>query len=151
MELLRQSRTNARDEEHELTLKLQAAQEEIEELKRGAMTNKERFQKFDEALEVEEAKTNDERLARREAEETSRQHRAELSKAKRKEAIANEHCDAAEAEILNLKRDLSSERSAVVGFVKTLVLLNLTRKWLMNNLLPLGLRFPHYKKILGLQ
>ncbi len=115
MELLRQSRTNARDEEHELTLKLQAAQEEIEELKRGAMTNKERFQKFDEALEVEEAKTNDERLARREAEETSRQHRAELSKAKRKEAIANEHCDAAEAEILNLKRDLSSERSAVVA------------------------------------
>ncbi len=115
MELLRQSRNNSRDGEHELTLKLQAAQEEMEELKRGAMTNKERLQKFDEALEVEEAKTNDERLARREAEETLRRHRAELSKAKRKEVLANEHCDAAEAEIFILQRDLSSERSAVVA------------------------------------
>ena len=115
MELLQQSLTNAREGEHELTLKLQAAQEEIEELKREAMTNKTRFQELDEALEVEEARTNVESLAKQEAEETSRQHRAEASKAKRKETIANKHCDAAEAEILKLQKDWSSERSAVVA------------------------------------
>lgn len=114
-ELLQQSLIDACEREKGLNLKLQAAQDEMEELKRRAFVHKRRFQELDEALEIEEAKTNAERLARQEAEETARQHGVEVLTARKNETIAKEHCDAAESEILRLQSDLSMERSTTAG------------------------------------
>lgn len=115
MELLRQSLIDAGEREDGHVLALQAAQEEMEELRRRTIMFKMKYQELDDALEVQEGKTNAERLARQEAEEITRQHRAEVLEANRGETIANEHCDAAESEVLRLQRDLSTERSATLA------------------------------------
>ena len=111
-ELLRQDLINACERENRLLSKLQAAEEETEELRLSAVFHKRKYQELDDALEVEEAKTNAERLARQAAEEIVRQHRHEISKVKQRETIANEHCDAAESEFIQLQKDLSTERTA---------------------------------------
>lgn len=112
MEIVRQGLIDSCKREDGLMLQLHAAQEEAEELKSRAIVNKIRLQELDEALEVEETNTNVERLARQNAEATTRQHSAEMLKAKRKEDIANKHCESAESEVLRLQRELSMERSA---------------------------------------
>lgn len=111
MEVLRQTLIDACEREKGLALKLEAAHQEMGQLKRRAFVHQAKFRELDKALEVEEAKTNAESLARQKAEETERQHRVEVSEAKRMETIANEHCDAAESEVLRLRKDLSIQRS----------------------------------------
>lgn len=115
MELLRQSLIDACEREDRLILEFQTAQKEMEEMRRLAFVDRVRFQEIDEALEIEESKTNAERLARHEAEAKTRQYCLEISKTKQREHIANEHCDAAESEVLRLQRDLSKERAATVA------------------------------------
>ena len=115
MELLRQSVIDACERENGLSLELQAAQKQMEELREHALRNRVRLQELDEALEIEEAKSNAERLARQQAEEKQRQHLVEVSKAKEMAIIAGKHCDAAEQEILRLQSDLSTERAATVA------------------------------------
>ena len=115
MELLQQSLIDASERENRLLLALTAAREETEEFKRRAIVSKMRYQELDEALEVEEANTHAERLARQDAEEQIRQHRSDVLKAEKNEDIANKQCNAAEAEILQLQRRLSTERSATVA------------------------------------
>ena len=112
MELLQQSLIDASDRENQLMLELQAAQEAMEQWKHAAFVSKSKFQELDQALEDEEVKTNAERLARQEAEEATRQHQIELLKAKQRETIANDHCDAAEVEVLRLQSELSAQCSA---------------------------------------
>ena len=111
-ELLRQNLIDACERENRLSSELQAAQKELQEWQRCAIGYKTKYQELDDLLEAEEAKTNAERIARQEAEESTRRHRAEILKLKRNETIANEHCEAAESEIISLQRDLSTERSA---------------------------------------
>lgn len=112
MELLQQSLIDASDREKQLILDIQAAQELAEQWKQAAFISKTRFQELDQALEDEEVKTNAELLARQEAEEAARQHQVQVLKAKQKETIANEHCDAAELEVLRLQSELSTQCSA---------------------------------------
>ena len=114
-ELLRQNLTDSLEREDNLKQALQAAETEMQSLRTHAHEHKARYQKLDDLLEAEEAKTHAERLGKQEAEETTRQHRAEFLKLRRNEAIANQHCEAAESEVINLQRDLSTERSAVVA------------------------------------
>lgn len=114
-ELLRRNLTDALEREDNLKQALQAAETEKQSLRNHAREHKARYQKLDDLLEAEEAKTHAERLGKEEAEETTRQHRAEFLKLRRNEAIANQHCEAAESEVINLQRDLSTERSAVVA------------------------------------
>ena len=114
-ELLRQNLTDALEREDNLKQALQAAETEMQSLQNHVHEHKSRYQKLDDLLEAEEAKTHAERLGKQEAEETTRQHRAEFLKLRRNEAIANQHCEAAESEVINLQRDLSTERSAVVA------------------------------------
>ncbi len=115
MELLKQSLINAREREERLENELEAARAETQESQRREMVLKTKYRELDDMLEVEEAKTNNERLAREKAEETVRLHQVEVLKARRNEAVANEHCEAAEAEIGRLQADLSMERSAVAA------------------------------------
>ena len=114
-ELLRQNLTDALEREDNLKQVLEAAETEKQSLRNHAREHKARYQKLDDLLEAEEAKTHAERLGKQEAEETTRQHRAECLKLRRNEAIANQHCEAAESEVINLHRDLSTERAAVVA------------------------------------
>ena len=113
-ELLRQTLTDALEREDALKQALQAAQNEMQSLQTHAHEHKQRYQQLDNLLEAEEAKTHAERLARQAAEETTRQHRAEVLKLRRNEATANQHCEAAESEVITLQRELSTERSAAV-------------------------------------
>lgn len=115
VELLRQSLIDAGERESAHLLALQAAEEEMEELRKSTIVYKMKYQELDDTLEVEEGKTNTERLARQEAEETTRQYCAEVLKVKQRETIANKHCDAAESEVVKLQGDLSMERSATVA------------------------------------
>lgn len=110
--LLQQSLIEVSDRENQLTLDLQAAQEVVEQWKQAAFMSKAKFQELDQALEDEEVKTNAERLARQKAEEATRQHQIEVLEAKKKEAVANDHCDAAELEVLRLQSELSAQCSA---------------------------------------
>ena len=112
MELLQQSLIDASEREKKLMLDIQFAQEEREQWKRAAFVSKNMFQELDQALEDEEVKTNAERLARQEAEETTQLHRAQALEAKRKENIANGHCAAAESEVLRLQCELATQCSA---------------------------------------
>ena len=113
-ELLRQTLTDALEREDAVKQALQAARNEMQSLQTHAHEHKQRYQQLDDLLEAEEAKTHAERLARQAAEETTRQHRAEVLKLRRNEATANQHCEAAESEVINLQRELSTERSAAV-------------------------------------
>ena len=112
MELLQQSLIEASDRENQLILDLQAAQEAVKQWKQAAFVSKSKFQELDQALEDEEVKTNAERLARQKAEQDTRQHQIDVLEAKQKETIANEHCDAAELEVLRLQSELSAQCSA---------------------------------------
>lgn len=112
VELLQQSLIDASIREKKLILDIQIAQEEREQWKYAAFVSKSRYQELDQALEYEEIKTNAERLAREEAEETAQVHRAAVLGAKQKEAIANEHCAAAESEVLRLQSELTTQCSA---------------------------------------
>ena len=114
-ELVQQARVGASAQGDEFMSELEATKEEIQELKNHANVYEARCQELNEALEVEEAKTDAERLARQEAEATTRQHRAEISKFRRNEVIANEHCDAAESECIELQKLLATERSSRVA------------------------------------
>ena len=98
------------DREDGLKLKLEAAQKEVEHLKRRAIGHGSQLQELNDLLEAEEAKTYAERVARENAEATVCRYRAEALEAKRKERVANEHCDEAESEVLRLQRDLATER-----------------------------------------
>lgn len=113
-EVHQQHLIDALDREEGLKLELEAAQKEIEQLKRLAIGHESQLQEFNEALEAEETKTNDERTARQNAEATACHHRAEALEAKRKERIANEHCDAAELEVFRLQREMTTERCTIV-------------------------------------
>ena len=113
--LLQQSLIDAREREKRLGIELEAARAEMRESQRREMVFKAKYRELDDTLEAEEAKTNAERLAREKAEETARQHHVEVLKARRNEAVANEHCEAAEAEIGRLQMDLSMERSAIAA------------------------------------
>ena len=115
MELLRQNLISACEREDGLTLKLEAAQNEMAELRRCAIVSKARSHEIENILAIEEAKTNAERLAKQEAEETTRQHRAEALRAKQKAIVANKHCDAAESEVSRLQKEVSTEHSAKVA------------------------------------
>ena len=109
-EIDRQHLADALDREDELKLELEAAQEEVEQLKRLAIGHESKLQELNNLLEAEEAKTDAERTARQNAEATACRHRAETLEAKRKEKVANEHCEAAEMEILRLQREMKTER-----------------------------------------
>ena len=115
VKFLHQSLIDASERENRLQSALQTAKEDAQEWKEQAMVSKIMFQELDDAFEVEEAKTNDERLARQEADERTRQYQAEVLKAKRREINANEQCDSAESEVLRLEEDLAAERSAAVA------------------------------------
>lgn len=115
VESLQRSLIDACERENILQSALQTAKEDVQEWKEQAMVSKIKFQELDDAFEVEEAKTNDERLARQEAEERTCQYQAEVLKAKRREINANEHCDSAESEVLRLEEDLAAERSAAAA------------------------------------
>lgn len=104
--------SDALERENLLTSELRAAQSSAQELQSRADEYKFKYQRLDDALEAEEAKTNAESLAREAAEEITREHRAAVLKSKRNEAIANQHCEAAESEINDLQQNLSVERSA---------------------------------------
>ena len=113
-EIHQQHLVDALDREEGLKLELEAAQKEIEQLKRRAIGHESQLQEINEALEAEETKTNNERTARQNAEATACHHRAEALEAKRKERIANEHCDAAELEVFRLQREMTTERCTIV-------------------------------------
>lgn len=104
--------SDALERENLLTSELRAVQRSTQELQSRADEYRSKYQRLDDALEVEEAKTSAERLAREAAEETTRQHRAEVFISKRNEAIANQHCEAAESQIIDLQNSLSIKRSA---------------------------------------
>lgn len=112
VELLRESFINACEREDGLTLELETAQKQMEELRRCPMMSKARSHDIEETLAIEEVKTNKERLAKQEAEATTRHYRAEALRAKQKESVANEHCDAAEVEVSRLQKEVSTEHSA---------------------------------------
>ena len=109
-EIDRQHLIETLDREDELKLKLEAAQKEVEQLKRRAICHGSQLQELNDLLEAEEAKTYAERTARENAEATVCHYRAEALDAKRKERVANEHCDEAEMEVLRLQRELATER-----------------------------------------
>ena len=111
IELVRQNLIDSKKREEKLNLELLDAQHKARESNQRATYFRTKFQELDDALEAEEAKTNDERLAKEEAEERARQHQNEILKARRNEATANEHCDAAETEIIRLQQDLSTEQT----------------------------------------
>ena len=115
VELLQQSLIDACERENRLESTLQKAKEDAQEWKERALVYQIKFQELDDAFEVEEAKTNDERLARQEADERTRQYQAEVLKSKRREMNANEHCDSAESEVLRLEEDLAAERAAAAA------------------------------------
>lgn len=104
--------SDALEREKLLTSDLRAAQSSAEELQSRAAEYKIKYQRLDDALEAEEAKTSAERLAREAAEETTREHCATVLKSKQNEAIAVQHCEAAESEVIDLQMTLSVERSA---------------------------------------
>ena len=112
MEVLPQTLMEASMGGDGLMSKLQAAKQEIKELKQTVTVYKTRYQELSEALEVEEAKTDAERFARQEAEATTRKYRAEVVKARQIESVANEHCEAAESEVTSLEQLLATECSA---------------------------------------
>ncbi len=114
-ELLQQSLIDARERAERLEMDLEAARAEMQESQRREMLCKAKYRELDDSLEAEEAKTNNERVAREKAEETVRRHQVEVLKARRSEAVANEHCEAAETEIISLQMDLSTERSALAA------------------------------------
>lgn len=104
--------SDALEREKLLTSDLRAAQSSAEELQSRGAEYKIKYQRLDDALEAEEAKTSAERLAREAAEETTREHCATVLKSKQNEAIAVQHCEAAESEVIDLQMTLSVERSA---------------------------------------
>lgn len=104
--------SDALEREKLLTSDLRAAQSSAEELQSRAAEYKIKYQRLDDALEAEEAKTSAERLAREAAEETTTEHCAAVLKSKQNEAIAEQHCEAAESEVIDLRKNLSVERSA---------------------------------------
>ena len=106
----------AQEREERLTLQLQAAQEEFQELESCAAEYKFKYQHLDDALEAEQCKTNAESLAREKAEETVAQLRAQVLKQRRDEVNANKHCEVAEAEIVSLQEELSKERSKIAAW-----------------------------------
>ena len=106
----RQHLIDALDREDALKLELEAAQKEVEQLKHRALYHESQLQEFNDLLEAEEAKTNAERITRQNAEATACHYRAEALEAKRKEKVANQHCEAAETEIFRLQRDITTER-----------------------------------------
>ena len=110
--------------EERLTLQLQTTQKELQELESRAAEFKFKYQRLDDALEAEQFKTNAERLAREEAEETIAQHRAQVLKLRRDEVNANKHCEVAEAEIINLREELSKERSKIAAWCELCSRLN---------------------------
>ena len=112
-EIHQQHLIDALDREEGLKLELDAAQKEIEQLKRRAIGHESQLQDFNEALEAEETKTNNERTARQDAEATACHHRAEALEAKRKERVANEHCDTAELEVFRLQKEMATERCTI--------------------------------------
>ena len=101
---------DALDREDGLKLELEAAQKEVEQLKRRAIGHKSQLQELNDLLEAEEAKTYAERKARQNAEATACRYRAEALEAKRNERVANEHCDDAESEVCKLQKEMTTER-----------------------------------------
>ena len=114
----------AQEREERLTLQLQAAQEEFQELESCAAEYKFKYQHLDDALEAEQCKTNAESLAREKAEETIAQLRAQVLKLRRDEVNANKHCEVAEAEIVTLQEELSKERSKIAAWCELCSRLN---------------------------
>ena len=94
---------SAKEREDGLISELQVAQSSMQELTSLAAGYKAKYQQLDDMLEAEQIKTDAERQARLEAEETLRCHRAEVSKLRRNETNANLHCEAAETEVINLQ------------------------------------------------
>ncbi|KAM0805207.1 hypothetical protein BDR22DRAFT_959302 [Usnea florida] len=109
-EIDRQHLIEILNREDGLMLKLEAAQKEVEQLKGRAIAHEYQLHEINDLLEAEEAKTYAERVARENAEATVCHYRAEALEAKRKERVANEHCDEAESEILRLQKELATER-----------------------------------------
>ena len=114
----------AQEREERLTLQLQAAQEEFQELESCAAEYKLKYQHLDDALEAEQCKTNAEGLAREKAEETIAQLRAQALKLRRDEVNANKHCEVAEAEIVSLQEELTKERSKIAAWCEICSRLN---------------------------
>ena len=114
-ELLRKDLIDAQERKAKLQKELQYAQAETIEAERQALHFKRKYQEIDNDLEAQEAETNRERLARERAEGAVRQAQSEVKKARRDEAIANEHCDSAEGEVIKLQKELSRERSVAVA------------------------------------
>ena len=104
---------DALDREEGLKLELEAAQKQVERLKRRAIGHESQLQELNELLEAEEAKTHAERITRQEAEATACHYRAEALSAKQKERVANEHCDAAESEVFRLQREMTTGRRTI--------------------------------------
>ena len=106
----RQYLLDARDREDRLKLELEAAQQEVSQLKRLAISHAFTLLELNSLLEAESAKTHFELTTRQTAETTTRHHLAETREAQRNEKIANQHCEAAELEIVGLQREITTER-----------------------------------------
>ena len=119
-EVNRQILIDTLDREDALKLELEAAQKEIEQLKRRATRHASQLQELNDLLEAEEVKTYAERIARQNAEATACRYRAEALEAKRKERVANDHCDEAESEVLRLQREMTTERCMMATANRTL-------------------------------
>lgn len=104
--------SDALEREKLLTSQLHTSQLSTQELQCRADSYKQKYQRLDDLLEAEEAKTLAERSAREAAEERTRGHLAAALKSQRDEETANQHCEAAEVEIMELQTKLSVERSA---------------------------------------
>ena len=105
----RQHLTDTLDREDGLKMELEAAQNEVEQLKRQAIGHESKLQELNDLLEAEEAKTYAERITRQNAEATACHYRAEALEAKRMERVANDHCDDAESEVFRLQKELATE------------------------------------------
>ena len=106
----RQHLTDALVREDGLKLELEAAQKEVEQLKHRALYHESQLQELNSLLEAESAKTSAELMTRQNVQATACHYRAKTLSAQQKEKIANQHCEAAESEILRLQREVATER-----------------------------------------